>query len=31
MVQINLFTKQKQRHGHREQIYGHQGEKEEMG
>ena len=25
MVQMNLFTKQKQRHRRREQVYGHQG------
>ena len=25
MEQMNLFAKQKQRHRHREQMYGHQG------
>ena len=25
MVQMILFAKQKQRHGHREQMYGYQG------
>ena len=29
MVQINLFAKQKNRHRHREQIYGYQGGKGE--
>ena len=28
IVQMNLFTKQKQSHRHREQTYGYQGEKE---
>ena len=27
MVQMNLFAKQKYRHRHREQTYGHQGGK----
>ena len=29
MIQMILFTKQKQRHGCREQVYGYQGGKEQ--